>query len=54
MRFIVWGTIPLCSLLGATLAERIGLQQTLAVGACGALLSVPWVLFSRLRGLRAI
>lgn len=52
MRFLVWGTIPLGSLLGGVLAERLGVQRTLALGAGGVLLGVPWVLFSPLRTLR--
>jgi MFS family permease len=35
-RFIVWGTIPLGSLAGGTLASVVGLHPTLWVGAIGA------------------
>jgi MFS family permease len=35
-RFIVWGTIPLGSLVGGALASTIGLHPTLWVGAIGA------------------
>lgn len=52
MRFIVWGTIPLGSLIGGFLGEAIGLRPTLVVGAIGGLLSVLWVLLSPVRTLR--
>ena len=34
-RFVVWGTIPLGSLVGGILASSIGLRATLWVGAIG-------------------
>lgn len=52
MRFIVWGTIPLGSLIGGALGVQIGLRPTLFVGALGSLLSVLWLLFSPVRTLR--
>jgi MFS family permease len=51
MRFIVWGTIPLGSLVGGTLGEVIGIHTTLLIGAIGGLLSVIWVYFSPVRNL---
>lgn len=51
MRFIVWGTIPLGSLVGGTLGEVIGIHTTLLIGAIGGLLSVIWVYFSPVRSL---
>ena len=53
MRFIVWGTMPLGSLLGGTLGTWIGLRPTLAVAAMGALLSVVWVVLSPLRSVHS-
>jgi MFS family permease len=53
MRFIVWGTIPLGSLIGGFLGQGIGLRPTLLIGALGSLLSVLWVLFSPVRSLRS-
>lgn len=46
MRFLVWGTIPLGSLLGGILGETISVRTTLFVGALGTLLAFLWVLFS--------
>ena len=40
-RFIVWGTIPLGSLVGGALASQIGLHATLWVGAIGATRLLP-------------
>jgi MFS family permease len=50
MRFIVWGTIPLGSLIGGALGSRIGLQQTIWVGVIGGLLSFLPVAVSPLWG----
>ena len=52
MRFLVFGTIPLGSLVGGALAGVIGLQETLLVGAVGSGLSFLWILFSPQRRLR--
>jgi MFS family permease len=51
MRFIVWGTIPLGSLVGGALGEVIGIHTTLLLGAIGGLLAVTWVFFSPVRRL---
>lgn len=53
MRFIVWGTMPIGSLLGGVLGDTIGLWPTMLVGAVGGLLAPLWLLFSPVRGLRA-
>ena len=52
MLFIIWGVIPIGSLLGGLLGTTIGLRPTLAVGAVGMSLAFIWVLFSPIRGLR--
>lgn len=52
MRFLVWGTMPIGSLIGGGLGEVIGLRATLFVGAIGMFLSFLWVLFSPVRTLR--
>ncbi len=52
MRFVVWGSIPLGSLLGGALAEAIGLHATLWLGAAGGLTAALWVLLSPVRVLR--
>ncbi|MGW0518155.1 MFS transporter [Crossiella sp. NPDC003009] len=49
MLFLVWGAIPLGSLLGGVLGETIGLRGTLWVSATGALLSALWLICSPLR-----
>ena len=51
-RWLHWVAIPLGSLLGGVLATGIGLRSTIAVGACIALLSVVFVVFSPLRSVR--
>ena len=52
MRFIVWGTLPIGSLIGGFLGEQIGLRPTMLVGALGGTLAGLWVLFSPVRSLR--
>jgi MFS family permease len=52
MLFIIWGVIPIGSLLGGLLGTTIGLRPTLAVGAVGMSLAFIWVLFSPIRELR--
>jgi MFS family permease len=52
MRFMVWGTIPLGTMAGGTLASWIGLRETIAVGAIGGSLAVLWIVFSPQRHLR--
>ncbi len=54
MRFIVWGTIPLGSLMGGALATWIGLKATLIIGGVGCTLPFLPVLFSPVRALRAM
>jgi MFS family permease len=51
MRFIVWGTIPLGSLVGGVLASQIGVKETLIVGGIGCCLPFLPVLFSPVRGI---
>ena len=52
MRFMVWGTIPIGTLLGGALGSTIGLRETLVVGAIGSGSSFLWILFSPQRHLR--
>lgn len=54
MRFLVWGTIPIGSLIGAGLSEVIGVQQTIWVSAILALFAFLPVLISRVPGIRTI
>jgi MFS family permease len=52
MRFIVWGTIPLGSILGGVLASTIGLKETLIFSGLGTCLPFLPVLFSPVRGIK--
>jgi MFS family permease len=54
MRFIIWGTIPIGSLLGGALGTAIGLLPTIWIGALGGLLSMIPVLLRPIRTLRTI
>lgn len=51
MRFIVWGTIPIGSLLGGLLGGVIGLERTVWVGAIGGVFSFVPLLFSPVKSL---
>ena len=52
-RCLVWGTMPVGSLLGGYLGEAIGLQATIAIAAIGLLLAMGWIGFSPVRRLTA-
>jgi len=54
MRFLVWGTIPIGSLIGAGLSEIIGVRSTVWVGSLLGLLPFLFVFFSPVRGLAKI
>jgi MFS family permease len=54
MRFLVWGTIPIGSLIAGVLATVIGLRETLLLGAIGGFVPFLFVLFSPIRSLEAI
>ena len=54
MRFIVWGTIPIGSLVGGALGGLIGLQATIWVSVIGSFLGFLPVFFSQVRGLQRI
>ena len=51
MRFIVWGTIPLGSLIGGVLGSTIGLHETIWVAAIGGLVAFLPVALSPVRSL---
>jgi MFS family permease len=53
-RFIVWGTIPLGSLLGGVIASQAGLRTAILTGAIGATLAFVPVLFSPFRSLKVV
>ncbi|HZS23934.1 MAG TPA: MFS transporter [Gaiellaceae bacterium] len=52
MRFLVWGTMPLGSLTGGTIAATAGLRVALFVGAIGGFTSILPIVFSPIRSLR--
>jgi MFS family permease len=54
MRFIVWGTMPIGSLIGGALGETIGLRPTLWVAAIGGATAMLPPLLSPVRKLRRI
>ena len=54
MRFIVWGTLPIGSLIGGVLASFIPVRTTIGIGAAVASFAFLWVLFSPVRSLREI
>ncbi len=51
MRFIVWGTIPIGSLMGGVMATLLPVRVALVIAALGSFTSILWVLFSPLRSL---
>jgi MFS family permease len=53
-RFIVWGTIPLGSLISGVLASTIGLRPTLFVGTLGVSLAVLPIALSQVRNVKEI
>jgi MFS family permease len=50
-RCLVWGTMPIGSLLGGVLGQSIGLQPTIAVAASGMVLAAVWIAASPARSL---
>jgi len=52
MRFIVWGTIPIGSILGGAVATLFGLRTAIWVGALGMFLALVPLLLSPVRTLR--
>lgn len=54
VRWIVWGTLPVGSLLGGTLRTVIGMRPALWVAAAGGWAAGLWVFFSPLRRMRDV
>ncbi len=54
MRFLVWGTMPIGSLIGGILATVFGLSATIWVGAILGFLPVLFVFLSPVRSLRTM
>jgi MFS family permease len=53
MRCLVWGTMPIGSLIGGVMGEAIGVRPTIALAGCGMLLASLWIAASPVRRLRA-
>ena len=54
MRFLVWGTIPIGSLIGAGLSEVVGVRSTIWISAILTWFGFLPVLFSKVRTIRTI
>jgi MFS family permease len=54
MRFMVWGIMPLGSVVGGILASLLPLRATVLIGAAVASSAFLWVLVSPVRSLREI
>lgn len=52
MRFMVWGTMPIGSMVGGLLGETFGLHATMFIGTGGMTLAFLWVLLSPVRALQ--
>jgi MFS family permease len=54
MRFLVWGTIPIGSLIGAGLSEVVGVRTTIWISAILTMFAFLPVFFSKVRTIRTI
>ena len=54
MRFLVWGTIPIGSLIGAGLSEAVGVATTVWISAILGMLTFLPVFLSPVRRVRTI
>jgi MFS family permease len=54
MRWIVWGTIPLGTIVGGVIGQAVGLHAALWVGAIGGVPVFLWVLLSPVRSIRTM
>jgi len=54
MRFLVWGTIPVGSMVGGVLGEILGLHTAIGISAVGGTLAFLWVLLSPVRRITEI
>lgn len=52
IRFMVWGVMPIGSLIGGIIGEATNVVTAIIVGAIGNLFAAGWVLFSPLRNMR--
>jgi MFS family permease len=53
LRTVVWGTLPLGTLLGGALGGTIGIVPALFAGTIVAACAIPWLLTPPVRALRA-
>ena len=54
MRFLVWGTMPIGSMIGGILGSLIGVHETIWIGSILGLTTFLPVFFSPVRRLRRI
>jgi len=54
MRFLVWGTIPVGSVIGAVLSEVVGVRTTIWISSILSCLAFLPVLFSKVPTIRTI
>ncbi len=54
MRFLIWGTLPLGTVLGGALGDSIGLRPTLVIAGIGSVLACLPLVLSPVRSLREI
>ena len=54
MRFLVWGTIPIGSILGGVVASVVGVPNAIWIGALGSCLPFLFVLLSPVRALQTM
>ena len=52
MRFIIYGSVPVGSVVGGVLGQAVGLRTTVVIAALGELLAPLWLLFSPVRTTR--
>jgi MFS family permease len=54
IRFMVWGVMPIGSLIGGQIGEVYGVVTAMVVGAIGGLFAALWIFFSPLRTMRTM
>jgi hypothetical protein len=54
LSLVTLGVLPLGGLVGGALGDVLGVRKTIAVAACGSLLSVIWIVYSPARGLQRL
>jgi len=54
MRWIVWGTLPVGSIIGGILGSLVGLRTAIGIEVLGGSLAFLWVLFSPIRSLKEV